>query len=91
MKLYRDNLIPEPHPTREGWLCISDGTGGMIGWERRSPSIQANHIDGPLLHFSDGQLHWLTPWERILFALGLTDAEKLERKRRPNLCKAYGS
>lgn len=50
------------------------------------PSIQPNHIDGPMLVFRDGQLHWLTIWERIQFALGLTDAEKLERKRRPNLC-----
>jgi hypothetical protein len=49
------------------------------------PSIQPNHIDGPLLTFRDGQMHWLTPWERVLFALGMTDAEKLERKRRPNL------
>jgi len=41
--------------------------------------------DGPLLTFSDGQMHWLTPWERILLALGLTDAEGLQRKRRPIL------
>jgi hypothetical protein len=51
----------------------------------RKPSIQANHIDGPLLHFSDGQLHWLTVWERFLLKIGLTDAEKLQRKLRPRL------
>lgn len=57
-----------------------------MGWQGGSaPSIQSNHIDGPLLHFSDGQLHWLTLWERVQFALGLTDAEKLQQKRRPNL------
>lgn len=49
------------------------------------PSIVPNHIDGPLLTFRDGQMHWLTMWERILFALGLTDADKLERKLRPKL------
>lgn len=49
------------------------------------PSIKANHIDGPLLTFRDGQMHWLTIWERILFALGMTNAERLERKRRPVL------
>lgn len=52
-------------------------------WPR--PSIQANHIDGPLLHFTDGQLHWLGLWERLLFRLGLTDAEQLQRKLRPRL------
>jgi hypothetical protein len=49
---------------------------------KRRPSIKANHIDGPMLVFSDGQMHWLTPWERLLFALRWTDAEKLQRKRR---------
>lgn len=57
-----------------------------VGMERAGrPSIQPNHIDGPLLNFSDGQLHWLGPWERIQFALGWTDAEKLQRKLRPRL------
>jgi hypothetical protein len=51
------------------------------------PSIQPNHIDGPLLHFSDGQLHWLTPWERFLLWLGKTDAATLQRKLRPNLTR----
>lgn len=50
-----------------------------------SPSIQPKHIDGPFLHFSDAQMHWLSPWERILFFFGLTDAEKLQRKLRPRL------
>ena len=49
------------------------------------PSINRGHIDGPLLHFSDGQLHWLTPWERLLLWLGKTDAAKLQRKLRPVL------
>lgn len=51
------------------------------------PGINPRHIDGPLLWFSDGQLHWLTLWERIQYALGFTDAEKLERKHRPNLVR----
>ncbi len=49
------------------------------------PCILVNHIDGPLLIFRDGQMHWLTLWERFQFWLGFTDAEKLEKKRRPNL------
>ncbi len=51
------------------------------------PHITAGHIDGPLLVFRDGQMHWLTLWERFLFACGLTDAWKIERKRRPNLVR----
>jgi hypothetical protein len=51
------------------------------------PTIRPDHIDGPLLTFRDGQMHWLTLWERLLLALGLTDAQKLERKRRPNLMR----
>ncbi len=52
------------------------------------PSISPNHIDGPMLTFRDGQMHWLTIWERILFRFGYIDAESLERKLRPNLMKA---
>lgn len=86
METYSDYATPQPHPTRPGWLCIPAPSGGFIGWEGgHKPHIQPNHIDGPMLVFSDGQLHWLTLWERFLFALGTTNAEKLERKRRPNL------
>lgn len=51
------------------------------------PHIKRRHVDGPLLTFRDGQMHWLTLWERLLLALGLTDAERLELKLRPNLMK----
>lgn len=30
------------------------------------PSIQWNHIDGPLLHCLDGSMHWLTLREKVL-------------------------
>lgn len=90
MKTYTDPKV-QAHPTRKGWLCIPSPGGGLVGWPGDSqPNIQANHIDGPLLHFSDGQLHWLTLWERVLFALSLTDAKKLQRKRRPNLAAGVG-
>lgn len=58
---------------------------GVSFYLGNQPHIVAKHIDGPMLIFRDGQLHWLTSWERILFALGLTNAEKIERKRRPRL------
>jgi hypothetical protein len=49
------------------------------------PRIQPKHIDGPMLCFSDGQLHWLTLRERLLYAIGWTDAYKLQQKLRPRL------
>jgi hypothetical protein len=60
------------------------------------PSINANHIDGPLLVFRDGQMHWLNLWERLLLHFGWVDAEKLEKKLRPHLAwllerRQYGS
>jgi hypothetical protein len=50
------------------------------------PRIHGSHIDGPLLVFSDGQIHWLTLRERIVLWLGLTNAEKLQEEHRPVLC-----
>jgi hypothetical protein len=44
------------------------------------PSIKRRHIDGPVLVLRDGRMRWLTVWERMLLALNMTDAERLERK-----------
>lgn len=78
--------VPQSHPTRRGWLFQLSPDGGFHGWPESSrPSIQPNHIDGPLAHFRNGELHWLTIWERILFAFGLVNAEAIERKYRPEL------
>lgn len=64
-----------------------DGPCDGVGFEvRAKPSIQWRHIDGPLLHFSDGQMHWLTWRERIRVCLGLDDEETLQAQRRPRLC-----
>ena len=46
----------------------------------RMAFINRKHIDGPLLVCSDGTLHWLTLFERILFAAGFTNVEKLNVK-----------
>lgn len=58
-----------------------------ISQDRQShkPYIKKNHIDGPLLVFSDGQMHWLTLWERVQLRFGKTNADKLQRKLRPIL------
>jgi hypothetical protein len=44
------------------------------------PSLQMNHIDGPLLQLRCGKLHWLTLTERLQLWLNLTDIFALERK-----------
>jgi hypothetical protein len=54
------------------------------------PSINWKHIDGPLLYFSDGQLHWLTLGQRIRCHLGMETAESLEHYLRPNLMQVLG-
>lgn len=60
--------------------------GGKVGYHKDArPSINAKHIDGPLLYLRNGELHWLTPWERFMFWIGRTDAETLEKKHRPHL------
>lgn len=67
---------------------LSPGMGFPIS---ARPSIVRNHIDGPMLIFRDGQLHWLTLWERLLLAFGWADAERLEKKRRPNLMRVVST
>jgi hypothetical protein len=52
-----------------------------------APHINFRHIDGPLLTFSDGQMHWLSVAERVMVRLRLHNAESLQRKLRPNLTK----
>ena len=44
------------------------------------PHINGRHIDGPVVIFSDGQMHWLTYRERIGRLLGYVTAEYLQRK-----------
>lgn len=45
-----------------------------------TPYINWKHVDGPLLICSDGTLHWLTWFERILLAFGSTDEYALDAK-----------
>ena len=49
------------------------------------PSINWNHVDGPVLFFSDGQMHWLTWIERLQVWLLLEEADSLQKKLRPFL------
>ena len=41
--------------------------------------IKWNHIDGPMLRCSDGTLHWLTLFERLMFAVGAYTIESLDK------------
>jgi hypothetical protein len=54
-----------------------DGSFSLM-YRSGEPFIQWNHVDGPLLVRSDGQLHWLTRGERIRIWLGLTDAKRID-------------
>jgi len=84
MKNYND-VSYDQHPHHEGWVSSSFGVGFPIS---NRPSLKMKHIDGPLLTFRDGQMHWLTLWERLMVRLGIHNAETLEWKLRPNLMKA---
>jgi hypothetical protein len=66
---------------------IAPGTAFSVS---SRPSLM-KHIDGPMLVFRDGQMHWLTLFERFLVWVGRATPESIERKRRPNLVKLIES
>lgn len=81
--------IAFPNPSRPGSLCEPSPGGGYHGWPSDSrPTIKWNHIDGPMLRFRNGEIHWLTWQERFRCWMGWEDALSLERKHRPHLAKA---
>jgi hypothetical protein len=71
---------------REGWRYEPLPGGGLLGYPGTArPNIQWNHVDGPLLHFRNGEIHWLTWRERFRCWMGWDDAESLEARHRPHL------
>lgn len=76
------HFVSDKSLQRPGWIYNAQGVGYR---DSNRPYIIWAHIDGPLLHYRDGQLHWLTLWERFRCRLGLDSAESIERKRRPDL------
>jgi hypothetical protein len=84
MKTFRDDPLT-PHPYRGDYVSV--GKGVAVGLPLPKPSVIAGHIDGPLLIFSDGQMHWLSVSERVMVRLGLHNAASLQVKLRPNLTK----
>lgn len=74
----------EDAPKRPGYRYQRLANGGFVAWpETARPEINRKHIDGPLLYMRNGELHWLTLWERLLLWLGKTDALALEKHHRP--------
>jgi hypothetical protein len=67
---------------------VAVGSGFSIERSAR-PHLTMKHIDGPVLTFRDGQMHWLTLTERLKVWFGKEDAESLERKLRPDLAGFY--
>lgn len=63
-----------------------DEPNSNISWQRvEEPVFILDHIDGPVIHFSDGQMHWLTLCERWRVWRGQETAASLQKKLRPNL------
>jgi hypothetical protein len=89
MHYWTSNHSPGKPPQREGWIYEKDPTGsGYYGYIADArPDINWNHIDGPLLHFRNGEMHWLTLRERFRCWIGLDDALSLEARHRPRLVR----
>ena len=86
LKTPRENKRMTTPQNRAGYIYRDAPGGGQIGYPADArPSIMWNHIDGPLLHARDGQMHWLTLWERLQCWCGVADAESLEGDHWPDL------
>lgn len=76
-------IISDKSPQRSGYISEPAPGGGLIEYPAGiEPHISWKHIDGPLLYTSDCGLEWLSLWDRMQFALGLTDIHDLDRKYR---------
>lgn len=79
--------VPEPDPSRPGWLrqMAPGDDGSFISWPAKSrPKIHFK-VDGPMLVCRNGEIFFLTYWQRLLLWLGRADALSLEFKYRPYL------
>jgi hypothetical protein len=74
------HIISDASLKRSGWT-YSRTPSGFIGYPNGAvATINWKHIDGPLLYRTNGQLHWLTLWERFRCWLGLDNPETLDTK-----------
>ena len=60
-------------------LVGTDGTCVNCGFVN-PPSLQWDHIDGPMLTLANGKVRWLTWWERIMYRFGRRSAEDIARR-----------
>lgn len=76
---YKEDLYVE----KEDLMLDITETLGELGISFESniePSIQWNHVDGPLLHLSTAGVVWLSFRERFLLWIGHTDVDELNIK-----------
>ena len=76
------HIVSDKSLQRPGFIYNKYGVGYPQGGQ---PFINWKHIDGPLLYARDGQLHWLTLWERFCMWIGVDDIYSIERKRFPDI------
>jgi hypothetical protein len=76
------HLISDASLKRPGYIYQRTPGGGFAGYpvDFRPATINWKHIDGPLLHTTDGGLHWMTWRERIQFFCGWIDINDLDMK-----------
>lgn len=70
------------------WIEIGSGCAVEFNPDAE-PEICWKHIDGPMLVMRNGQLHWLTPWERLRCWMGYDNAFTLERKYAPDFVQRW--
>lgn len=73
-------------PTRSGWIEIAPGVSTPSVAVTEGPSVQWNHIDGPLLHWA-GHMHWMTWRERFSIFFGLRTIDQIACARWPNIAE----
>jgi len=76
------HIISDASMKRPGWT-YQRVPGGWRGYQERfePATINWKHINGPLMYLTNGQLHWLTRWERIQLFFGWADIHELDMKR----------
>ena len=73
------HIVSDDSMKRAGYIYNKHGVGYPVGAQ---PHVNWNHIDGPLLYCSDGQLHWLTWRDRFRLFWGLADIHDIDFERR---------
>lgn len=75
------HIVSDKSMKRAGYTYERSGDG-WVGYQTnfRPAEINWKHVDGPLLYLTNGQLHWLTYWERIQLFFGWIDIHDLDIK-----------